>query len=59
MQIEANRNKCDESFKFSCNVILYNHVPGKKYIRGNPSPFMNKTLSKAILQRSKLRNNFL
>ena len=31
----------------------------KKYVRGNQSPFMNKTLSKAIMQRSKLRNIFL
>ena len=29
------------------------------YVRGNQSPFMNKTLPKAILQRSKLRNIFL
>ena len=28
-------------------------------MRGNQSPFMNKTLSKAIMQRSKLRNLFL
>ena len=31
----------------------------KKYVRGNQSPFMNKKLSKAIMQRSKLRNLFL
>ena len=31
----------------------------KKYVRGNKSPFMNKTLSKAIMQRSKLRKLFL
>ena len=31
----------------------------KKYVRGNQSPFMNKTLSKAIMQRFKLRNIFL
>ena len=33
----------------------------KKYIRGNQSPFMsfmNKTLSKAIMLRTKLRNKF-
>ena len=30
----------------------------KKYIRGNQSPFMNKTLSKEIIKRTKLRNNF-
>ena len=31
----------------------------KKYIRGNQSRFMNKTLSKEIMKRTKLRNNFL
>ena len=31
----------------------------KKYIRENQSPFMNKTLSKEIMKRTKLRNNFL
>ena len=56
IQIEANGNNCDESF----NVIQNKHVPQKKkYVRGNQSPFMNKTLSKAIMQRSKLRNLFL
>ena len=63
IQIEANGNNCDESFKnftSSCNVILNKHAPQKKkYVRGNQSPFMNKTLSKAIMQRSKLRNLFL
>ena len=63
IQIEANGNNCDESFKnftSSCSVILNKHAPQKKrYVRGNQSPFMNKTLSKAIMQRSKLRNLFL
>ena len=62
IQIEANGNNCDESFKSftsSFNVILNKHTPKKKrYVRGNQSPFMNKTLSKAITQRSKLRNFF-
>ena len=31
----------------------------KKYIPGNHFPFMNKELFKAIMHRSKLRNNFL
>ena len=31
----------------------------KKYITGNQLPFMNKTLSKAIMLRAKLRNKFL
>ena len=30
-----------------------------KYIRGNDKQFMNKVLSKATMQRTKLRNNFL
>ena len=36
------------------------HAPTKKiYIRGNQSPFMNKTLSKEIIKGTKLRNHFL
>ena len=63
IQIEVNGNNLDESFKnfsSSCNTILNKHVPKKKkYVRGKQSPFMNKTLSKVIMQRSKLRNLFL
>ena len=54
---------CDEiyeSFASSCNKILDNHAPlKKKYVRGNHSPFMNKSLSKAIMVRTRLRNTFL
>ena len=39
IQIEANGNNCDESFKnftSSCNVILNKHAPQKKkHVRGN------------------------
>ena len=36
------------------------HAPQKeKYVRGNQSPFMTKTLSKAIMQSSELRNYLL
>ena len=40
---------------------LFNkHAPIKrKYIRANETPFMTKDLHKAIMKRSKLRNNFL
>ena len=31
----------------------------KKYARGNHMPFINKTLSKEIMKRTKLRNKFL
>ena len=35
------------------------HAPiKKKFVRGNNAPFMNKTLSKAIMHRSKLKNQF-
>ena len=30
----------------------------KKFVRGNNAPFMNKTLSKAFMHRSKLKNEF-
>ena len=63
IQIEANGNNCDESFQnFTslCNVIVNKYAPQKKkYVRGNQSSFMNKTLSKAIMRRSKLKNCFL
>ena len=39
--------------------VLNLHAPMKtKYIRGNNAPFMNKTLSKAFMHRSKLKNKF-
>ena len=40
--------------------ILGLHVPLKqKYARGNHVPFMNRALSKEIMTRTRLRNNFL
>ena len=57
IKIEASRNNCDESFQnftSSWNVILNKHAPQyKNYVRGNQSPFMNKTLSKAKIQTKK------
>ena len=41
-----------------CAEVLHRNAPQKKkYVRGNNKPFMNKTLSQAIMQRTKLRNN--
>ena len=34
-------------------------LPKKEYIRGDQSPFMNKTLNKEIMKRTKLVNNFI
>ena len=46
--------------KESVNITLDKHAPlKKKYVRANQSPFMNKKLSKEIIQRSCLRNRFL
>ena len=63
IQIETNGNNCDDSFKnftSSCNASPNKHAAQKeKYVRGNQSPFMNKTFLKVIMQRSKLRNLLL
>ena len=54
---------CDEiyeSFASSCNKISDNHaLLKKKYVRGNHSPFRDKSLSKGIMVRTRLRNIFV
>jgi hypothetical protein len=48
------------SYNSIYKVALDIHAPIKhKYIRGNQKPHANKTLCKAIMKRSKLRNIFL
>ena len=38
---------------------LNRHAPIKsKYVRANNAPFMNRTLSKAIMTRSRLKNKY-
>ena len=40
-------------------TVLNKHAPLKeKKIRGNNAPFMNKTLSKAFMERSKRKNKY-
>ena len=52
--------KDPDCFYKVCIEVLNQHAPRKKkYVRGNNKPFMNKALSKAIMQREKLRNKFL
>ena len=46
---------CDKTIKFLNKRALIR----KKYKRGNQMPFVTKDLSKAIMKRSKLRNNYL
>ena len=48
-----------ESFQFAFKVILNQFAPLKqKLIRNNNQPVMTKTLRKAIIKRTKLRNKF-
>ena len=40
--------------------LLKRHAQLKeKYLRANNQPFMNKSLTKAVMARTRLRNNFL
>ena len=49
-----------QAFEDTYLSILNNHAPFKqKYIRGNDQPFMTKTMRKAIMFRTKLRNIYL
>ena len=49
-----------KTFESICVEVLNRHAPlKKKHLRANNSPFMNKTLSKAVMTRSRLRNKFL
>ena len=46
-----------ENFNSVVEEVLNNHVPLKqKYLRANDAPFMTKTLRKAIMLRTQLRN---
>ena len=50
---------CYETFESTFKDILNKHAPIKtKKVRANNSPYMNKTLSKAIMNRSRLKNKF-
>ena len=41
------------------NELNKNAKVKKKYVRANNAPFMTKKLSKAIMNRSRLKNRFL
>ena len=48
-----------ESFHLAFKTTLDRFAPLKrKVVRNNNQPFMTKTLRKAIMERSKLRNKF-
>ena len=50
---------CYDTFKLIFMELLNEHAKiKKKYVRANNAPFMNRQLSKAIMNRSRLKNRF-
>ena len=50
---------CYDNFEFTFKDILNHYAPIKtKMARANNAPYMNKTLSKAIMTRSRLKNKY-
>ena len=59
LQVNDSENMNYDKFKNLFLTILNKYAPEKvKIIRGNNGPFMNKTLSKAFMKRSKLKNKY-
>ena len=57
--LNINDSMCYEEFEYTFKCILNIHAPIKsKQVRANNAPFMNKTLSKAIMTRSRLKRKF-
>ena len=55
-----NSDKGFNKFLDVCKEVFNMYAPlEKKYIRGSISQFMNRTLSKELMKRSRLRNKFL
>ena len=52
-KLSRNSDQSFSSFINTYNTVLDTQLPKKKkYVRGNQSPFMNKTLCKAITLRT-------
>ena len=62
-QLEDELNAAEitnEKFESIFITLLEMHAPTKeKIVRANDAPFMNKTLSKAVMTRTRLRNKFV
>ena len=52
-------NTNDKDMVYKRGMVHRHALWKKKYIRGNQSPFVKKTLHKEVIKRTKLRNNFL
>ena len=62
INLVSDHDQCPsyDVFLRKCKIALDRSAPLKyKYLRSNDSPFMNKDISKAIMDRARLRNKFL
>ena len=48
-----------DAFSTICTELLINMLLKKRYIRSNHKPFINNEISKAIMTRTRLRDQFL
>ena len=55
----VNRNQLEKFLNVFKKVFGIHALIKKRYIRANQGPFMNKALQKAVMTRSRPRNNFL
>ena len=60
-QVTSENNDLEfDIFKSVLNQAIQKHAPIKqRYVRSNQAPFINKTINKEIMKRSRLRNKFL
>ena len=60
-QVTSENNDLEtDIFKVVLNEAIQKHAPIKqRYVRANQAPFINKTINKEIMKRSRLRNKFL
>ena len=62
VNLVSDHDQCPsyDVFLRKCKIALDSRAPLKyKYLRSNHSPFMNKDISKAIMDRTRLRHKFL
>ena len=60
-QVTSENNDLEfDIFKAVLNQAIQKHAPIKqRYLRVNQAPFINKTINKEIMKKSRLRNKFL
>ena len=62
INLVSHHDQCPsyDVFLRKCKIALDRRAPLKyKYLRSNHSPFMNKDISQAIMDRKRLRHRFL